>query len=174
MIQLIGNPKFWALVGAYWVFSAAVGALQKPDDKSGGFYKWVFSFLNTLAGNLSRAFSSKIPGVVPMVALCVGLLAFSGCAAKAAVHPGALNAADSQAYDTLIIAQAALNESKAQFAAIPEAKQPLNDAIAAYDTAEASYKVYHSTGSGDISSLNAQLGELVKAIAAIQKQFGGK
>jgi hypothetical protein len=63
LVKLIGNPHFWMLVGIYWVFSAAVGALEKPTDKSGSFYRWAFQFLNTLAGNLSRAFASKIPGV---------------------------------------------------------------------------------------------------------------
>lgn len=65
LLNIIGNPHFWALVATYWVFSAAVGALQKPSDSSSPFYKWAFQFLNTLAGNISRAFASKIPGVEP-------------------------------------------------------------------------------------------------------------
>ncbi len=55
--------QFWLLVGGYWVFSAGVGALESPDEHSGKLYRWAFRFLNTLAGNLSRAFASKIPGV---------------------------------------------------------------------------------------------------------------
>lgn len=54
--------QFWALVACYWVFSAAVGAMEAPTEKNGPFYRWAFKFFNTLAGNLSRAFSSKIPG----------------------------------------------------------------------------------------------------------------
>jgi hypothetical protein len=63
ILNLIGDPAFWGLVIAYWTFSAAVGALDSPTEKNGAFYHWAFKFLNTLAGNLSRAFGSKIPGV---------------------------------------------------------------------------------------------------------------
>lgn len=47
---------------AYYVLSAAVGSLPAPAADSGAFYRWVFQFSNTLAGNLSRAFSNKLPG----------------------------------------------------------------------------------------------------------------
>lgn len=60
--ESITLAQFWALVVAYWLFSAAVGALEAPTEKNGPFYRWAFKFLNTLAGNISRAFSSKIPG----------------------------------------------------------------------------------------------------------------
>jgi len=63
ILNLIGNPYFWGAVAVYWTFSAAVGALEAPTEKSGAFYRWLFRFLNTLAANISRAFSSKIPGL---------------------------------------------------------------------------------------------------------------
>ncbi|MDP9267246.1 MAG: hypothetical protein M3P27_02840 [Acidobacteriota bacterium] len=68
--NIIGDPYFWGLVFAYWTFSSAVGALVSPKPTSSDFYRWAFTFLNTLAGNISRAFASKIPGadsVVPPV-----------------------------------------------------------------------------------------------------------
>jgi hypothetical protein len=42
-----------SLIAAY-VYSAFIGALPMPDDKSGKFYHWFFVFTNTLAANLSR------------------------------------------------------------------------------------------------------------------------
>lgn len=62
LLNLTGDPYFWGLVFAYWTFSAAVGALEAPGGKNGAFYHWAFKFLNTLAGNLSRAFGAKVPG----------------------------------------------------------------------------------------------------------------
>ena len=63
--------SFWTLLAAhqtivalvaYYIISAAIGALPAPAADSGNFYKWFFQFSNTLAGNLTRAFSSKLPG----------------------------------------------------------------------------------------------------------------
>ena len=63
LTNIIGDPYFWGLISAYWVFSAAVGALPAPEEGSSKFYRWFFSFANTLAANVTRAFSSKIPGL---------------------------------------------------------------------------------------------------------------
>jgi hypothetical protein len=52
-------PTISALV-AYYVASAAIGSLPAPSAASGVFYQWFFKFANTLAGNLTRAFSSKL------------------------------------------------------------------------------------------------------------------
>ena len=46
---------------SYYILSAAVGSLPAPQPDSGLFYQWFFKFSNTLAGNLARAFSSKLP-----------------------------------------------------------------------------------------------------------------
>ena len=62
------HPTTFAL-GAYYLMSAAVGALPMPDATSHVFYKWFFTFSNTLAANVTRAFSAKLPGAsVPPVA----------------------------------------------------------------------------------------------------------
>ncbi|MGH8863084.1 MAG: hypothetical protein ACREVZ_00305 [Burkholderiales bacterium] len=55
-------PTISALVG-YYVLSAAIGSLPAPQPTAGLFYQWFFKFSNTLAGNLTRAFSSKLPVV---------------------------------------------------------------------------------------------------------------
>jgi len=61
-IKLLGDWHFLVLVGGYYTFAAAVGALPIPDAASSKFYGWAFKFLNTLAANLSRAAAGKIPG----------------------------------------------------------------------------------------------------------------
>ena len=62
MLNLIEDPHFWLLVGAYWIFIAAVGALAPPTPASGPGYQFLFKFLHTLAGNITTAFGSHIPG----------------------------------------------------------------------------------------------------------------
>ena len=62
-MALLHNPIFWAAIGGYWVFSAAVGALEAPTANSGPGYKFVFRFLHGLSGNLNRAaMTFKVPG----------------------------------------------------------------------------------------------------------------
>lgn len=58
---LIAHP-FWSGVVGYWIFSAAVSSLPVPNG-SGNGYKWLYAFLNKLAGNIFSAFGAKIPGV---------------------------------------------------------------------------------------------------------------
>jgi hypothetical protein len=60
IIALIQHyPTISALI-SYYVLSAAIGALPAPRPDAGLFYQWFFKFTNTLAGNLTRAFSSKL------------------------------------------------------------------------------------------------------------------
>lgn len=42
------------------VYSAAIGALPAPTAQSKPFYRWFFSFSNTLAANFVRAFGPKV------------------------------------------------------------------------------------------------------------------
>lgn len=53
------HPTSSTLV-TYYVLSAAIGSLPAPRPDSGMFFVWFFKFSNTLAGNLSRAFSAKL------------------------------------------------------------------------------------------------------------------
>ncbi|GEM_PF-3151539 len=64
--QLLGNPLVMKLLKwllAYWVYSAAVGAMPMPQPGGSGFYKWAFAFLHGVAGNVNRALvAMKVPG----------------------------------------------------------------------------------------------------------------
>lgn len=63
MIHLLQAHPFWSAVVGYWIFSAAVNALDPPTDKSSEGYKWVYKFLNRLSGNIFNTFGDKIPGL---------------------------------------------------------------------------------------------------------------
>ena len=45
---------------AYYIAISFVGSLPAPTVNSSMFYQFVFKFVNTLAGNLARAYSSKV------------------------------------------------------------------------------------------------------------------
>jgi len=60
--QFLAAHQTIAALVSYYVISAAIGALPAPAAASGNGYKWFFQFSNTLAGNLTRAFSNKLPG----------------------------------------------------------------------------------------------------------------
>jgi hypothetical protein len=58
-------PLWWAVVAilVYWLFGAAVGAMEAPDDTSSKSYRFWFRFLNRFAANLHRAaVKLKVPG----------------------------------------------------------------------------------------------------------------
>jgi len=64
---LVAHQTISILV-AYYILSAAIGALPAPTAESHMFYAWLFKFANTLGGNLTRAFASKIeasPNFIP-------------------------------------------------------------------------------------------------------------
>ena len=54
------HPALVTLAG-YYVMSAAIGSLPSPDAASHKFYRWFFQFANTLAANVARAMSSRLP-----------------------------------------------------------------------------------------------------------------
>lgn len=56
---LQAHPTSSILV-SYYIVSAFVGSLPAPQQTSGLFYQFAFKFSNTLAGNLTRAFSAKL------------------------------------------------------------------------------------------------------------------
>jgi len=53
------HPTSSTLV-AYYIAISFVGSLPAPMASSSMFYQFVFKFVNTLAGNLARAYSSKV------------------------------------------------------------------------------------------------------------------
>lgn len=42
-------------LGAYMLLISALGAMPMPDDKSGKFYKWFFTFGNAISMNWLRS-----------------------------------------------------------------------------------------------------------------------
>jgi hypothetical protein len=115
---------------------------------------------------------------IRITALVTALIAMSllvACATKitpTTLPPGALNTLDAQAYVDLMGAQSALNAVKADYAAgkLPQnavTKQALNAAIAAYNTAEASWQAYHAGKSNDIAGMQAAVTAAVQAVASL-------
>ena len=63
MIPFLIEHQFWAAVAIYWIFSAAVSSLPEPGPNSNPGYLWLFRFAHTVAGNITTAFGSRIPGL---------------------------------------------------------------------------------------------------------------
>ena len=115
------------------------------------------------------------------IALVLAILLLASCAARAP-RSGALTILDSDAYDGLIVAQAALTEAKQQFALgelPPSAKDVINKAGAAYNVARASWLTWRdglAAGRGDEAAkfkLVADVALLTAAVAAVFKLKGG-
>lgn len=59
---------FWnhsTIIGiiAFWIFSAAVSAMPTPTTGSSSSYLYFYNLFHTIAGNLTTAWGSKIPGI---------------------------------------------------------------------------------------------------------------
>ena len=108
MLEFIAHHPFWIAVALYWTLSAAVSALPEPAGNGSPVYLWLYRFSHTIAGNLTTAFGSRIPGLKIlglMVAFPLLTISVTSCSAPLRIHPGALNATDSAAYDALLIAE---------------------------------------------------------------------
>jgi hypothetical protein len=57
-------PIGWLAAG--WVFSIAAQSLPAPDAESGKFYRWLFTFVNSLGANMSQLVAHKIGGTAPI------------------------------------------------------------------------------------------------------------
>ena len=83
--------------------------------------------------------------------LTMGLvLAMTGCAARP-IHPGAVNVADSVAYDSLLTTKAVIDQTKTDLANnafpakdVPAIKAALNGLITAYNTLDTALTIYHN------------------------------
>src|SRR5438105_2799729 len=138
MFEILSEHQFWTAVVIYWMFSAAVSSMPDPSANGSPAYRWFFRFLHSIAGNITTVFGSKIPGVktITMMLLIPFLLSASACRGHYAVHPGALNTADSAAYDTLVIAEAAIDDARVayQVGSLPVgAKDLLNTLISSFN-----------------------------------------
>jgi hypothetical protein len=145
MFQFLMQHQFWSAVVLYWIYSAAVSSMPDPAAGSNPGYAWLYRFLHTIAGNLSTAFSGRIPGLKTLVLLLAVplLLVTPACAMHYTlppVHPGALNPSDSAAYDTLLIAESTIDQARLDFKSgqLPAGAKPALDALVkSYNVARA-------------------------------------
>jgi len=147
MFEFLVQHQFWAAVAAYWIFSAAVSAMPEPGGNGSPGYLWLYRFLHTTAGNITTVFGSRIPGLKTLVGLLLIPLLFSmtACAAHYTVHPGSLNTTDSVAYDTLLIAKAAIDQARVENQTTPlpaDVKDTLNAVIQTYNVARDAWLTY--------------------------------
>ncbi len=107
------------------------------------------------------------------------LVLAAACTAHYKLHPGALNTTDSAAYDTLLIAEAAIDQARAENQTRPfsaEAKETLNRLIQSYNIAREAWLTYRGAVAANVSSdqyfqqLNNNLSDLTKAIEALNKE----
>lgn len=116
--------------------------------------------------------------LIPFMLMLATSVYETGCAKSATTsHPGAVNAFDSNAYDALNSAQAAIEQAKTQLGSTPAAKGALNKVIASYNATMDAYVAYHKAavagGVPDQASLQAELTALITDVAALKTQFGG-
>src|SRR6058998_4337932 len=147
MFEIVSEHQFWTAVVVYWMFSAAVSSMPEPAPNGSPAYLWFYRFLHSIAGNITTAFGGKIPGVKTMtvILLIPILLSVSACRAHYPIHPGALNMADSAAYDTLLVAEAMIDDARVayQLGRLPMgATDLLNTLIHSYNLTRQSWLTY--------------------------------
>lgn len=89
MKTLLHSP--WTWFGAYYLFSSIVSGMPAPDDKSGVGYRWIYTTLHTLAGNVAVALraTGKLPNGETMksVILVLGAMLFLAPLVSRAQNP---------------------------------------------------------------------------------------
>jgi hypothetical protein len=60
MVQFLQMHKTVDTLIVYYIGSSFVGSLPAPTASSTMFYQFFFKFSNTLAGNLTRAFATRV------------------------------------------------------------------------------------------------------------------
>jgi hypothetical protein len=151
--------------------------MPEPGSNCAPAYAWVFRFLHTVAGNITTAFGKQFPGIKTFViALLIPILLFpQACvAARYTIHPGSLNKTDSVAYDSLLVAEAVIDQARSENEAggglAKRAKDALNALIDAYNVARASWLTYRDALSRGtavdiyVSRLANDLADLAKAV----------
>ena len=180
MFEIVGEHQFWTAVVIYWMFSAAVSSMPEPAPNGSSGYLWFFRFLHSIAGNITTAFGGKIPGVktITVILLIPVLLSASACRAHYAIHPGALNVADSVPYDTLLIASAMIDDARVayQLGRLPiGAKDLLNTLIHSYNLTRQSWLTYRGAIATNVApdiyfdELTENLKDLTTAIREFQE-----
>src|SRR5581483_5306799 len=133
-------------------------------------YLWLYRFSHTIAGNITTVFGSRIPGLKILglvVVIPVLMVSATSCSAHYAIHPGALNATDSSAYDALLIAEITIDQARLDLQAgqLPdEAKTALAALIRSYNVARASWLTYRGAVTTDAPS-QLYFDQLTKALS---------
>src|SRR5437867_1615748 len=192
MFEIVSEHQFWTAVVIYWIFSAAVSSIIKaspwrarasrpePGPNGSPAYLWFYRFLHSIAGNITTAFGGKIPGVKTMtvILLIPILLSVSACRAHYPIHPGALNMADSAAYDTLLVAEAMIDDARVayQLGRLPMgATDLLNTLIHSYNLTRQSWLAYRGAMATHVApdiyfyALTENLKDLTTAIRAFEE-----
>ena len=63
MMEFISQHQFGIAAVVYWIYSAAVSALPDPAPRGSPAYLWLYRFSHTIAGNITTALGSRIPGL---------------------------------------------------------------------------------------------------------------
>jgi len=181
MFEFVSQHQFGIAVAAYWIFSAAVSSLPDPSPSGSAGYLWLYRFCHTTAGNITTALGSRIPELKALLIVLLAplLVASTACAARYTVHPGALNTVDSAAYDTLLIAETAIDQSRMAYQSgqLPsDAKDSLDTLVGSYNAARDSWLTYRgaiatNAPSGQyMEQLNKNLSDLTSAIRALKRK----
>lgn len=115
--------------------------------------------------------------LLPLVILLVAVAVFQAIGCKHNIHPNAVSTVDSNAYDTLLVAQAGLDEGRKIIAENPSPayKNAFNKAITIYNQAEADWQLYHSTKDPQLASkLASEVNQVIVTIADMRTAFGKK
>jgi hypothetical protein len=178
MFEFVAQHQFWAAVAIYWIFSAAVSSMPEPATNGSPGYLWLYRFLHTLAGNVTTAFGSRIPGAALVVLLTIPPFLATACTTRYAIHPGALTRTDSAAYDTLLIAEAAIDQARREYTdghLGSGAKEPLDTLVQTYNLARASWLAYRDAISSNeppgtyLDQLTKTMTDLTNAIRALKE-----
>jgi hypothetical protein len=183
MLAFLFQHQFWVAVVLYWIFSAAVSSMPEPAAGGTPIYTWLFRFLYTVAGNISIALGNKIPGTKTLLLLLLLaiplLMSIPACAAlHATIHPGALNQIDSTTYDSLLVAQAAIDDARPAYEAgrLPaNTRAAFDTLVRSYNAARQSWLTYRGAIATQVpdtvyfSQLNQNLTDLATALRAFLK-----
>ena len=132
--------------------------------------------------------TSISPVKIASVILCIALMA--GCVKPyqpIAPRPGSISSMDAYLYDSLTLAQTAIDEADKVQTKYPAIVPTLVKAKSAFNIALRTYKSYHCTGAPtaagcagvvivpvDISTLNGQISTVLAMAADLMRQIGSK
>jgi hypothetical protein len=126
--------------------------------------------------------AGRIPGlkILGLLLLMPLMLSTTACALQYRIHPGALNVTDSVAYDSLLVAEAVIDQARLddQKEALPAAAQAaLNTLIQSYNVARESWLIYRGALANNvppdefIRQLAQNLSDLTNAIRALRERL---